>query len=244
MEVIKKEKIKDILKSNSVVAIGGFTLNRKPIEIVNEICKSNLNNFHIYTLGGSMDVDLLLKKNKIKKISAAYVGYEGLGISKLLRENVEKQKVEFEDMTEIIYYFRLKAGAKKIPFLTTESVVNSDILKINSACEEVIEKNSGKKLCKISSINPDFCIIHAQKADREGNIVIEEPDFSEKEMARASKVRIFSVEKICEINPKEITIPKEFVDYVIVCENGAYPTACKNNYSMDVKKIMEYLENE
>jgi glutaconate CoA-transferase subunit A len=97
-------------------------------------------------------------------------------------------------------------------------------------------------LCGVKAINPDFCIIHAQKADKFGNISIEEPDFSEKEMAQASKVRIFSVEEISGLKPKEVTIPKEFVDYVVVTKKGAFPTGCKNYYSPDIKNILKYLD--
>lgn len=242
MKHINLQDIKRIVKPNSILAIGGFTINRKPIAIIKEIASSNIDNLHLYILAGSLDVDLLIEKSKVIKVSAAYVGYEGLGLSKITRNAVESGKVFFEDLTEILYYFRLKAGAQKKPFMLTESILNSDIIKINSACKKIIDK-SGKPKCRIDSINPDFCIIHAQKADKEGNIFIDEPDFSEKEMARASKIRIFSVEEMGELKSEEITISKEFVDYVVVIKNGAYPTGCRNYYGPDIKNIIEYLEN-
>ncbi len=243
MKQIKLSDIKRIIKSNSTIAIGGFTINRKPVKIIKEIAESDIKNLSLYLLAGSIDVDLLVEKSKVKKISAAYVGYEGLGLSKFTRKAVESGEVLFEDLTEILYYFRLKAGAKKIPFLFTESIVNSDISKVNSACEIISEEKKVSK-CKIKSINPDFCIIHAQKADSFGNIFIEEPDFSEKEMAESSKVRIFSVEEICNLKPEEITIPKNFVDFIVEVKNGAHPTGCKNYYGPDIKKLVEYLKNE
>lgn len=242
MKYISLKDVKEIIKPNSTIAIGGFTINRKPIAIIKEIVKSNANNLKLYLLAGSLDVDLLVEKSKIAKISAAYVGYEGLGLSKITRTAVETGKIAFEDLTEILYYFRLKAGAQKSPFILAESIVNSDIIKVNSACKKIIDK-SGQARCEIKAINPDFCIIHAQKADRHGNIFIDEPDFSEKEMARASKIRIFSVEEMGELKPEEITISKEFVDYIIVIKKGAYPTGCRNYYGPCIKKIIEYLEN-
>jgi glutaconate CoA-transferase subunit A len=242
MKNISLEEVKEIIKSDSTIAIGGFTINRKPISIIKEIIKSNANNLKLYLLAGALDVDLLVEKSKIGKISAAYVGYEGLGLSKKTRAAVETGKVVFEDLTEILYYFRLKAGAQKIPSILTESIVNSDIIRVNSACKKIIDE-SGKARCEIKALNPDFCIIHAQKADKHGNIFIDEPDFSEKEMARASKIKIFSVEEMGELRPEEITIPKDFVDYVIIAKKGAYPTGCRNYYGPDIIKINNYLEN-
>lgn len=244
MKFIDLSEIKKIIKSNSTIAIGGFTINRKPIAIINEIAKSKINNLYLYTLAGSLDIDILLKAEKISKISAAYVGYEGLGISKLTRNAAESKKVIFEDLTEILYYFRLKAGALGIPFMVTESIIDSDIFKINSACKKIKNPFNNKDLCAIKSINPDYCIIHAQKADKFGNILIDEPDFAEKEMAEASRIKIFSVEEIGELKPSEISIAKEFVDYVVVKKNSAYPTGCKGYYNPKIKQILSYLENE
>jgi len=244
MKFIQISDLKKIIKSDSVIAIGGFTINRKPIKIIEEILRSDSKNLEIFTLAGALDIDLLLIKNKIKKISAAYVGYEGLGISQLMRKAVESKRIRFEDLTEILYYLRLKAGATGVEFIPTESIINSDIFKINGACKEIISPYTGKKLCAIKALNPDFCIIHAQKADEKGNILIDEPDFSEKEMAQASKIRIFSVEeKVKKLELREITIQGRFIDYIIVSRGGAYPTGCKGYYNPDIKKILNFLEN-
>ena len=243
MKIIELSKIKDIIKSDSLIAIGGFTINRKPISIIKEICKSQISNLHLYFLAGSIDADMLIKESKVSKISAAYVGYEGLGLSRVTRRAVESGKVLFEDLTEILYYYRLKAGAEKLPYLMTDSIKNTEIMSINSACERIIEGENDIR-CKINAINPDYCIIHAQKADKEGNKIISEPDFCEKEMAQASKITIFSVEEIGKIGPKEITIPKEHVNYIVVSKRGALPTGCKDHYLPNIKEIVGNLENE
>lgn len=245
MKIINLDEIKDILKSDSIIATGGFTINRKPIRIIQEIAKSNIKNLHLYTLAGSLDADLLLQKSKIKKISAAYFGYEGAGISKITRHAVESGEIVFEDLTEILYYLRLKAGAMGVPFIPTKSIINSDIFKINPSCKKIKDPFTGKILCAVEAINPDFSIIHAQKADKYGNIVIDEPDFCEKEMAQASAIRIFSVEKIVrKIKPHEITIPGKFVDYILPVKRGAFPTGCNKNYPPDIKNILKYLETK
>ncbi|HTZ41681.1 MAG TPA: CoA-transferase [Candidatus Omnitrophota bacterium] len=242
MKIILLNQIKDIIKSNSLISIGGFTINRKPISIIKEIAKSDAENLTLYTLAGSLDLDLLAEKSKVAKIMAAYAGYEGLGGSKIVRNAVESEKIIFEDLTEILYYLRLKAGAIGVPFIPTASIINSDIFKINSACKRMKDPSTNRELCAVKAVNPDFSIIHAQKADKEGNIQIDEPDFSEKEMAQAAKTRIFSVEKIVKkLKPSEITIPGQFVDYIIPVKKGAYPTGCSGHYAPDIKEILNYL---
>ena len=242
MKIIQLNQIKDIITSNSTIAIGGFTINRKPISIIKEIAESDTNNLSLYTLAGSLDIDLLVEKSKVKKVMAAYVGYEGLGISKIVRHAVESGGIIFEDLTEILYYLRLRGGAAGVPFIPTSSIIKSDIFKINPACKKIKDPFTKEELCAVQSINPDFSIIHAQKADRDGNILIDEPDFCEKEMAQASKIRIFSVEKIVrKLKPREITIPSQFVDYIIPVKKGAYPTRCYKNYSPDIKYILNHL---
>jgi len=242
MKFINLSDINKIILSNSTLAIGGFTINRKPIKLIKEISKSQINNLNIYTLGGSLDIDILVKSNKVKKISAAYVGYEGLGISKIFRKGVESNQFVFEDLTEVLYYSQLKAGAMGVSFIPTESIINSDIFKVNHFCKKIKDPFTKKRLCAISSLNPDFCIIHAQKSDKFGNILIDEPNFAEKEMAQASKVRIFSVEEIGNLKPHEVTIPNEFVDYIVLIKKGALPTGCKGFYSPNIKEILRHIE--
>lgn len=244
MKIIKLEEIKNIIRSGSTIAIGGFTINRKPMALIKKISESQLENLSVFTLSGAIDIDLLLKKKKIKKIFAAYIGYEGLGISFLFRKSVENNEVEIEDLTEILYYLGLKAGAMGVPFIPTKSIVNSDIFKISSVCFEIKNPDSDDRLCAVKAINPDFCLIHAQKADAFGNIQINETDFCEKEMVQASKIRIFSVEEIVKkLKPSEITISNEFVDYVVISKNGALPTGCRGHYPPDIKEIMGFLEH-
>lgn len=244
MKFIEISDVGKIVKSNSVLAIGGFTINRKPMSIVKEISRSKAKDLSVFTLAGSIDIDTLLKNSKIRNLSAAYVGYEGLGSSKLFRKAVESGEISFEDLTEILYYFRLKAGSIGVPFIPNKTLLLSDIIKINSACEIKKSSNEKENFCEIKAINPDFSLIHAQKCDKFGNIYIQEPDFSEKEMAMASKITIFSVEEIGELNSQEITIPKEFVDYIVVEKNSASPTGCNNHYPPKIREIIEEMNNE
>lgn len=241
MRIIDISEVKDIVQSGNLIAVGGFTINRKPIKILKEISESKLENLSIFTLAGSIDVDLMLINKKLKKIFAAYVGYEGLGISKILRDFVENKKVEFEDLTEILYHFSLKAGANDLKYLPTKSILNTDIMKISSLCEEI--SINGEKFCGVKAINPDVCIIHAQRADKEGNIFIDGPLFSELEMAMASKKTIFSVEEIGELNSDKIAIPKEFVDYVVHLKKGAAPTTCNGFYSPEISSIRGFMKD-
>ena len=62
-------------------------------------------------------------------------------------------------------------------------------------------------------------------------------------MAKASKIRIFSVEEVGKISKGEITISKEYVDYIIVSKNGAYPTGCNGKYVPNLKVIGDFIKN-
>ncbi len=242
MKFIELSKIKGIIKSGSTIAVGGFTINRKPIAAIKQIADSDADNLSIFTLAGSLDVDLLLKSNKLKKIMAAYVGYEGLGLSHFVRKNVESGNVEFEDLTEILYYYRLKAAAENKDSLITEAITYTDIVKINSACEVISDIKTGTSVTQIKALHPDICLIHAHKVDSKGNVYIADADFSEKEMAKASKITVVTVEEQDEI--PEITISAEDIDYIVVLPGSAKPTECMPNYAADIPKIMELMKND
>ena len=63
-------------------------------------------------------------------------------------------------------------------------------------------------------------------------------------MAQASKITIVSVEKIGRIKPSQISISKNFVNYVVVSKKGAYPTGCNKNYKPDIKELLNYIKEK
>jgi glutaconate CoA-transferase subunit A len=94
-------------------------------------------------------------------------------------------------------------------------------------------------------MQPDVSIVHVQKADEIGNLLIQGISNHEPELIRASRATIVSCEEIVSTeffrtNSDSTTVPYHYVDAVVEQRFGAYPTATYGYYSFDADHINYY----
>lgn len=120
----------------------------------------------------------------------------------------------------------LQAGALGIDYLPSKTMVYSDMVKNNPLVKIIKSESTGKKLSAIMAYNPDIALIHAQGADKKGNIRIVSPPAMKVDefLARSSRKTYVSVEEIVDKieNP---TISGLYVTGVIHSPGGSAPTS-------------------
>ena len=97
----------------------------------------------------------------------------------------------------------------------------------------------------LPACTPDVSIIHVQKADEMGNVVIEDSTTQEPEMVKASKAVVVSCEQLVSSDeirrdPDRTTVPYLFVDAVVEQPWGAYPTSTYRYYEHDDEHLRDY----
>ena len=105
--------------------------------------------------------------------------------------------------------------------------------------------NEGEKVALVPAMQPDVTIVHVQKADEIGNIVIQGIASHEPELIRASKATIVSCEEIVSTeffrrHSDSTTVPYHYIDAVVEQPFGAYPTATHGYYNFDADHISYY----
>jgi acyl CoA:acetate/3-ketoacid CoA transferase alpha subunit len=105
----------------------------------------------------------------------------------------------------------------------------------------------GQPVVLVPALQPDVSIVHVQRADPLGNIVIEGFATHEPEMLRASRSVIVSCEELVSTDeiraaPERTTVPFVFVDAVVVQPFGAYPTSVYGYYDYDAAEVARYQE--
>jgi glutaconate CoA-transferase subunit A len=176
---------------------------------------------------------------------------ERFGTTHCWRKAIEQGKLDNEDYSHLGMVTRFLGGEMGLPFMAIQSLLGSDILAQQSASTgkkyEIIDNpwNPGEKVVLLPSLTPDVAIIHAQKADETGNLVIEGFLAHEPEMTRAAKTVIASCEEIVpppEIRkyPERTTIPYLYVNAVVHQPWGAHPTSVYRYYQSDGEHLREY----
>ena len=90
------------------------------------------------------------------------------------------------------------AGASGLPFAVLRAYAGSDLPKVNPLIKTVTCPFTGEVLAAVPSVRPDVTVIHAQKADRKGNVLLWGILGVQKEAALAAKRCIVTVEEIVD----------------------------------------------
>ena len=164
---------------------------------------------------------------------------------------MQSGEVEMEDFSHLGMVSRFLAGEMGLPFMPIKSLLGSDIL-VHSAPStvkkfETIENpwNPGEAVVLLPALNPDVSIVHVQKSDSMGNMIIEGFTTHEPEMVRASKHTIVTCEEIIDTgqirsDPERTTLPHLYVSAVVHQPWGAHPTSTYRYYDYDADHLRFY----
>lgn len=117
----------------------------------------------------------------------------------------------------------------------------TDLFKLRPDVKTVIDPYTGETLTAYPAIVPDVAVIHALKADPEGNAIIGKHKSADEELAIAAKTVLITAEEIVpRLETADITAP--FVHAVIEAPLGALPSSCYPAYPLDGHEILTYLD--
>jgi glutaconate CoA-transferase subunit A len=244
-KIMSIEEAARLIKDGDHVAFGGIQFSGTPMAIIREIIRQKKRDLTVSRTIVSFEGDLLLVGGCVKRvITSWFSGGVTYGVSKIMREFVEKKKVVYEEWSHYSICLRYKAGAMGIPFIPTFSMLGSDLLKHVEA-KEMICPFTGQKLCLIPAMFPDVAVIHVHRADPYGNAQIDGLPYADADIARAASKVILTVEKIISNEqirkePWRTVIPFFCVDAVVEVPYGAYPHECYGIYEPDYKHFEEY----
>jgi glutaconate CoA-transferase subunit A len=231
------EKAVELIRDGDIIALGGKLSAREPMGIVREIVRQGKRNLH--SVGGAhgMDIDLMCAGGVLGKVQHSYIGFESdFGLAPNYRRACESGGVQVKETDCAAMTMQLRASQFGLPFMATPLVAGTDILKYNDEVKQVSCPFTGQKVNLLPAMRPNVVILHAHKADEEGNIKISPPFFADMLLAEASEKVIVSVEEIIsrdEMKKIGSTIPYYLVAAVVELPMGAHPTSCYPIYTYD-----------
>jgi len=232
-----------------------FTGSRWPTAAVYEIFRQFQNsraNFSIASLTVSGPLMILVHGDMVSRVITSYCGdsYHTIRPNPVYQRAFRDGKIVFENWSVLTFVLRLMAGAMKIGFVPTNSLMGSTMAVDNTDSLKVIEDpfESGRELPVLKPLVPDLSIAHALASDEEGNAIFFPPYAENLYGAMASRSgTILTVEKI--LPPETIKrysylvkLPSQYV--VSVCEVpfGAHPGGVSNLAVQEVEGYMEDYE--
>ncbi len=128
-----------------------------------------------------------------------------------------------------------EAGAAGLPCAIFRGYIGGDLPKVNAKIKRVTCPFTGEELAAIPAHRPDVAVIHAQRADKQGNVMIEGVLGVQKEAVLASKRSVVTVEEIVDELPSDrslnaVVLPHWTVGYIAEVPGGAFPSYAQGYY--------------
>jgi len=201
-----------LLQNGMTIMSGGFGLCGIPEKLIATIASSGVNGLTVISNNAGIDgagLGLLLETRQIRKMISSYVGENQLFADLYLKGELE---IEFNPQGTLAE--RIRAGGAGIPAFFTKTGVGTLIAE-----GKEVREFAGESYVMERGLVADLAIIHAWKADREGNLVYRKTarNFNPV-MAEAGRVTVAEVEYLVEpgaIDPDQIHTPGIFVDRVV-----------------------------
>ena len=245
------EAVNRFVAAGATVGIGGQTTGRVSMALAHEIVRQGKKDLTLVGCSMSVSMDIIVGAGLAKRTECGTGNLELFGTTMRWRRAIEEGRLEVEDYSHLAMALRFLAGSLGLPFMPSKSLLGSDILNKKSFDGhkpfELIDNpwNPGEPVVLLPAMSPDVSIIHAQKADATGNVVIEGFTSHEPEMARASRSVIVSCEEVVSsdvirTDADRTTIPYIYVDAVVEQPWGAYPTSTYRHYEHDDAHLRHY----
>jgi glutaconate CoA-transferase, subunit A len=233
------QAVEESIADGDTVAMEGFT-HLIPHAAGHEIIRQNKRRLTLIRMTPDLIYDQLVGMGCTAKLIFSWGGNPGVGSLFRLRDAVENgwpNEIEIEEHSHAAMANAYEAGAAGLPCAIFRGYVGVDLPKVNPRIKRITCPFSGEELAAVPAHRPDVAVIHALRADRAGNVLLEGIVGVQKEAVLAAKRSIVTVEEVVEDfgprNLNAVILPGWTVGAIAVVPGGAYPSYAQGYYKRD-----------
>jgi glutaconate CoA-transferase subunit A len=232
------EAIGRYVTDGACVALEGFT-HLIPFAAAHEIIRQGRRDLHLVRMTPDLVYDQMIGMGCARRLTFSWGGNPGVGSLHRLRDAIEHSwpvPLSIDEHTHAGMAAAYCAGAARLPFGLLRGYIGTDLAKVNPVIRSVACPYTGEQIATVPAINPDVTILHAQRADRQGNVEIHGILGAQREAGLAARALLVTVEEVVEALPPAlngIVLPHWTVTAVAHCPGGAYPSYAQGLYSRD-----------
>jgi glutaconate CoA-transferase subunit A len=233
-----REAVATHVADGASVALEGFT-HLIPFAAGHELIRQRRRELHLIRMTPDVVYDQLIGMGCARKLTFSWGGNPGVGSLHRLRDAVEHQwprPLELDEHSHAGMAAAFCAGAARLPFGTLRGYLDNDLDQANTRVRRVDCPFTGERLAAVPALNPDVTFLHAQRADRAGNVALHGIVGAAREAAMAASKLIVTVEDIVDALPPAmngIVLPHWIINAVVHCPGGAHPSYAHGCYARD-----------
>ena len=231
------EAISQYVHDGDILYCAGFT-HLIPFAAGHEIIRQQRRNLTLARATPDLIYDQMVAAGCAKKLIFSYIGNPGVGSLRIVRNELEAGRLEWEEYSHFGMISRLQAGAAGLPFIPMNQTAATDLERNNPNIRRVKDPYTGVEVITVPPLHPDVAIIHVQRADVKGNSHIWGIVGEQKEVAFAAKRVIITAEEIVDesvirSDPNRTLIPELIVSAVCHVPHCAHPSYTQGYYDRD-----------
>ncbi|OLB64650.1 MAG: 3-oxoadipate--succinyl-CoA transferase subunit A [Actinobacteria bacterium 13_2_20CM_2_72_6] len=227
-----------LVHDGDTVALEGFT-HLIPVAAGHEIIRQGRRDLTLVRMTPDLVYDQLIGAGCARKLVFSWGGNPGVGSLHRLRDAVEHDwpaPLELEEHSHAGMANRYVAGASGLPFAVLRGYRGTDLARHTATIAPIACPFTGELLTAVPALNPDVAIVHAQRADRQGNVQLWGLTGVQKEAVLAARRSLVTVEEVVEAldpRPGAVVLPSWVVTLVSVVPGGARPSYAQGYYDRD-----------
>jgi glutaconate CoA-transferase subunit A len=233
-----REAVAESINDGDSVALEGFT-HLIPFAAAHEIIRQERKDLTLIRMTPDLIYDQMIGMGCADKLIFSWGGNPGVGSLHRFRDAVENgwpQPLELEEHSHAGMASRYVAGASNLPFAVLRGYVGTDLPKVTDTIAPITCPFTGEELMAVPALRPDVAVVHAQQADRSGNVALWGIVGIQRETILSARRSIVTVEEVVDEfapHPYQIVLPSVAVDAIAVVPGGAYPSYAHDYYPRD-----------
>ncbi len=221
--------IADLVHDGDLLALEGFT-HLIPFAAAHEIIRQGRRNLTLARMTPDLIYDQLIGMGCARRLIFSWGGNPGVGSLHRFRDAVQNGwpiPLEIEEHSHAGMANRYVAGASGLPFAVMRGYTGTDLAEHTDTIRQITCPFTGEQLTAVPALTPDVAIVHAQRADHDGNVQMWGITGVQKEAVLAARRSLITVEEIVdELDPlpNQVILPGWAVTAVTVVPGGAHPS--------------------
>jgi glutaconate CoA-transferase subunit A len=224
-----EDAVAALVRDGDTVALEGFT-HLIPFAAGHEILRQGRRDLTLVRMTPDLLYDQMIGLGRARKLVFSWGGNPGVGSLHRFRDAVERgwpAPLELEEHSHAGMANRYAAGAAGLPFAVLRGYVGTDLVEHTGSIAEIACPFTGERLSAVRALAPDVTAIHAQQADRDGNVQLWGIVGIQKEAVLSARRSLVTVEEIVDRlvpRPGAVVLPSWTIDVVVEAPGGAHPS--------------------
>ncbi len=222
------DAVAGLVRDGDSIALEGFT-HLIPFAAGHEILRQGRRDLELVRMTPDILYDQMVGIGAARRLVFSYAGNPGVGSLHRVRDAVENgwpRPVDIEEHSHAGMANRYAAGAAGLPFAVLRGYRGTDLAD-HTTVATISCPFTGEELAAVPALRPDVAVVHAQEADRAGNVQLWGIPGVQKEAVLAAERALVTVERIVdriELRPGGIILPAFVIDAVAEAPGGSLPS--------------------